>query len=332
MASSGSSSGTGGPVLVARLDPAVGPVQAMAVDSTYVYWGVNTRGFNGLIMAAPVAGGEVVTFASGIECLAPQGLASDGTNVYWTSLGGGGVLMKAPAAGGAATTLVSGEWPYQVAVAGNSVYWGDLGYPADRPPPRVPPASTVEKTAVSGQETTTLATVPDFDGGIIVWTLAADNRNVYWTTGWGWAGDKGPSTLMQVSADGGVPALLASSDAGFGASLAVDSTSVYWTERIPGAGSTELALMRVPIGGGAPVTVASGLGSWAFAIVGETAYYAAGASADVISAVPVDGGSATVLATVDGEVWNWLLGNGRSLFWMALKNRQEFGIYRLDLK
>ncbi len=271
----------------------------------------------------------MVTFASGRECAAPEGLASDGTNVYWTSLGGSGALMKAPAAGGAATTLVSGETPIPVAVAGNSVYWGNLGFPADRPPTGVPPASTVEKTAVSGQETTTLATV--LDGGW-VWTLAADSTNAYWIAGRGAAGDKTPSTLMQVSADGGVPVLLASSDGGFGAILAVDSTSVYWTERIPGAGSTELALMRVPIGGGAPVTVASGLGSWAFAIVGETAYYAAGASADVISAVPVDGGSATVLATVDGEVWNWLLGNGRSLFWMALKNRNEFGIYRLDLK
>ncbi len=279
-------------------------------------------------MAVPVGGGKEITVVSGRSCDFIQGLASDGTNVYWTSPSSG-LVMKAPIAGGVATTLVSREAPFAIAVAGNSVYWSNMGHPYPTQTQPEPVVSTIEKTAASGQETETLATVPD--AGESVWAVAADGTNVYWLAAVKAWWQAGPTTLMQAPAGGGAPLVLASGDM-FGASLAVDTTSVYWTEPLPDAGPTAAALLRVPIGGGEPATVASNLGNYPFAIVGKTAYYAAGPSGNVISSVSIDGGSPVVLAVADGEVSDWLLGNGKSLFWLELKGGSDFGIYRLDLK
>ena len=56
-------------------------------------------------MKLPLAGGAPVALATGLDD--PNGIAVDGTSVYWTNLGG--TVMKLPLAGGAPVTLAAAQ-------------------------------------------------------------------------------------------------------------------------------------------------------------------------------------------------------------------------------
>jgi hypothetical protein len=58
----------------------------------------------------------------------PQGMATDGSYVYWTNYDPNGSVMKAPVGGGTATTLAPAQnKPVFVAVDSTSVYWTNAG-------------------------------------------------------------------------------------------------------------------------------------------------------------------------------------------------------------
>jgi hypothetical protein len=113
-----------------------------------------------------------------------------------------------------------------------------------------------------------------------------------------------------------------------GGAMAVDGTSVYWVNGHSGT------VMKVPVGGGSPVTLASG-GSDVEGIAVDATHvywtdYGTGTAADgSVSKVPLGGGTPTVLATglngpavvvvdatsiywtqVDGTVWTLPIGGG----------------------
>ncbi len=71
--------------------------------------------------------------------------------------------------------------------------------------------------------------------------------------------------------DGGTPITLASGQSGPW-SIAVDATSVYWTNS-GGAGNGPGTVMKVPLGGGTPITLASGQGAPAGIAVDTTSVY-----------------------------------------------------------
>jgi hypothetical protein len=69
-------------------------------------------------MKVPTGGGTPATLVSGY---APQNIAVDATNVYWTS---GTTVLKTPIGGGAMVILASGQnSSYGIAVDATSVYW-----------------------------------------------------------------------------------------------------------------------------------------------------------------------------------------------------------------
>jgi hypothetical protein len=144
----------------------------------------------------------------------PTGLiAVDATSVYWVDVQG--ELLATPSGGGTTRTLaqiVNGGF-VAIAVDGTSVYWtaGDGVYAV----PRV------------GGPATALAT-----GNRPLGTIAIDDANVYWTTVPAGCNGSCTGTIAKVPKGGGAMTTLISGlsyPGGIAGGLAVDATSVYWT-------------------------------------------------------------------------------------------------------
>jgi hypothetical protein len=135
--------------------------------------------------------------------------------------------------------------------------------------------------------------------------IALDGSNVYWT-------ELTAGNVMQAPLAGGTPVTLASGQPN-PTSVAVDGTSVYWTN-VQG-GATGGSLNKMPIGGGAVVTlvpqVAGGeMGAGelpnVITVDATSVYYLTtgenGGNPSQVLSVPLGGGEPTVLASEPGEI------------------------------
>jgi hypothetical protein len=240
----------GSPVTIASGQ--IAPV-ALAVDSVNVLWfdnGNADAGFtNSSLLRASLDGSAASVLGSGISV---DGVAAGGGNLYWTQIGvnGNGSVFQLSA--GAATPLLLGSGSVNaddaigVAVDTSYVYWVNQanGY--------------VMRAPIDGGSLAVLYPGPGYSGGVSV-----DSNNVYWTSegssAGGGIGLDGGAFVMQASKfDGGGAIAIATApnpygtDAGaylFETVIAGDSSGVYY---IVGGD-----LMRVPVGGGSPVKLAS---------------------------------------------------------------------------
>ena len=118
--------------------------------------------------------------------------------------------------------------------------------------------------------------------------LALDGTNIYWTT------QKG-GTVMKAALDGsGIVTLADGQDTPFG--IAVDASNVYWIN-----GGYDSAVMKVALGGGTPVRLATGtplLTEYrAIGIDSTNVYWADDGRGKAINAIPLAGGTPVKLAT-----------------------------------
>src|SRR5580658_8115770 len=126
--------------------------------------------------------------------------------------------------------------------------------------------------------------------------------------------EAGPDTgTIASSKDGGAPA-----DAGpppFAGgqtnafAIAVDTTSVYWTEALDGG-----AIVKMPVAGGAPTTLASGQKDpYGIAVDATNVYWVNHAGGTVVM-VPIAGGSPTTVASAQGAPWGIAV-DATNIYW-----------------
>jgi hypothetical protein len=223
-------------------------------------------------------------------------VAQDGW-IYWSSTGLGrgqtGAIVKTPSYGGTATTLATNaDGTALLAVDDTSVYWearGGSGKP-----------SAIMETSLAGGVSRTLIGDQDVLGGLV-----AAHGVLYWT---------GASTVKSMPVTGKTAHVLASGQAS-PITVAVDSTSVYWTN----AGATTMtntegAVMKTSLSGGEPTTLAGpyNLPQW-LVLDGGFVYFTATNDGTVMR-VPIAGGKATTLA--HGQPWpEQIVTDGESLYW-----------------
>ena len=166
---------------------------AVAADGTYGYAGTNR---------VPLDGGPPVNLATGGNAGAPYQEVIDSESIYWAD---GNDIVSVPLDGGTVRTIASGlAQPQHVAVDDTAVYWVTYGNSA-----------SVQKTALGGGgPIVTLASALSYPG----W-LAVDDTNVYVTT---------DLAIIRIPKNGGALTTLVSNESGF--EIAVDATSVYWTD------------------------------------------------------------------------------------------------------
>jgi hypothetical protein len=218
----------GAPNSIATIAIMSGGVSAIAVDANNVYfstWFGYGVGGNRVFQAPRGGGGPNVMLASAIQypssavvsAQQPFNVAVQGGFVYWTSAGGAddaGSVMRVQVGGGTPQTLAMAQaYPWAIAVDATNVYWTNLGTSAhgfaDGAVMRVPLAG--------GSSPTPLASGLGEPSAI-----AVDATDVYFGEG---------ATILRVPITGGSgPTVVASEPGPAIVSMAVDATSIYWSD------------------------------------------------------------------------------------------------------
>lgn len=179
-----------------------GVAGGIAVDATNLYL---TDTVGGEVTSVPLSGGAATKLATTQYGEKPSFITLDAANVYWRN-DTSGAVMEVPKSGGTPTTISAGPpCPYPgapIAVDANNVYWGAPG--------------AVMTVAKSGGTPSKLASLTGVPTG-----LALDSANVYYTTEAGQA--------MKVAKSGGTPALLGAAPQPGTSGIVVDATNAYFT-------------------------------------------------------------------------------------------------------
>jgi hypothetical protein len=281
-APTGAPGGHGGAAPTGAISGA-GGARAGAVDAGLARaddGGATTSTTGGAIVTVPT-GGAVSTIVVGdggaterVAWGVVVDVALDASHVYFADLAAG-TVARAPKAGGAVETLATGlVTPVHVAVGAGHVYVQT----GDGRVQRVPVTGGAPSVVGASNAPGVVAVGP---------TLVA------------WGDGEFPGAVWAAPIGGGdATKLVAGKDTSAGAvgvsALAVDATSVFFAD-VAG-----LAVLRVPIGGGAVSAVAEGLSTApaGLALAGGAAWFAQGAAHAVVG-VPLGGGAPVVLGTAD---------------------------------
>jgi hypothetical protein len=246
----------------------------------------------------PIGIPETVAQAQGM----PYWVAVDASSIYWSNFtepgSNQGALMRVGLDGGAVTTLVptgpGAEAIGAFTVGATGIYWTAVG--------------SVMRAGLDGSGVTTLASGQSGPGG-----LAVDAHGIYWVNAGtpvsSGDGDPAPGTgsVMKANLDGsGLTVLASGLDAP--SSVAVDATSVYWTNQgTEAADYTDGTVMKVGLDGQGQTTLASSFGgrfAGGIAVDAASVYWVTasdlGGVSGAVYKVGLDGQGLRPLVTLDG--------------------------------
>lgn len=212
--------------------PNSAPGSALAVDATSVYW------LDATIWKVATGGGAPVELVgpdcTAIDCGPREPIAVDATSLYYVAHGN---VMRVPIGGGTPIPLATGQSPGAITSDGANVYWTDAT------------SGTVMRVSATGGTPVTIAS----NQIRLVSAVAVDTTFVYWMNGGDpntSCSDNSTGTVMRAPLQGGTPTTLASGQS-CQVALAVDATSVYWTNSVG-------SVMKAMLAGGPPVLLSSG--------------------------------------------------------------------------
>jgi hypothetical protein len=207
-------------------------LNAIASDTSSVYFVTGGPGTAGAVNSAPIGGGAAAHVVYGNQAL-PQAIVTDGTNLYWGNWGtfdaqgnynNDGTILKAPVDGGTTpVTLASSQSaPAALAIDGQNVYWSNIGQLSAGGLP-APGTGSVVQVAIAGGSPTTLAS-----GQAVPLGIAVSGATVYWAE----FTLSAPGNIMSAPVGGGTPTtLVANVTDPFG--LAISAGTIYWTDNVP---------------------------------------------------------------------------------------------------
>jgi hypothetical protein len=179
-------------------------LRRLAIDTTNLSW---TNAALEDVVLSPLSGAAFT--ALGVTGAMLQGIASDGTSLYWLDGADGGALLSVPETAANLTTanvktLAQGyASPLDIAVDAANVYFTSAG--------------SVLRVAKAGGPVTTIASGQGLARGV-----AVDGTYVYWANGTG-------GTLARQLIGGGPHATILASGLASPARIALDAKAIYWT-------------------------------------------------------------------------------------------------------
>jgi hypothetical protein len=246
--------------------PAGSKPYGIAVDAVNVYW---TNSGAGEVMQAKTDGSSPLKLATGED--SPRAVRVAGGFVYWVSYSIVGVLRKVPVGGGAVVDLTPAPASLDLVVGPSTIWW-------TREP------DDIQSVPIAG----------DPDGGSVGLLtgnplsngIALDAANVYWV-------NRQDGYVKKADFDLTNDTALATGDVPF--DIAVDATTVYWTEQgsSPGIGKVMKASKT---DGSGSLKLAEGQMSPQGIAVDATSVYWANKDDGTIKKAPLGGGAVTTLA------------------------------------
>ena len=228
----------------------------LAIDGPYLYW-LNTDGWpeTTAVMRVPLAGGPIEKSPLNNKIDNTQ-FTANGDSLYWlwqVSTPIANLITKTALDGTNGTVLPMAQSTGEglgFANNGTDLFWITA----------YGPASIMKMPLAGGTPTPIVSNVAEPFG------VAADGANAYWLLN---SGDGGAiqGNLFKTPLDGSGSTLLATGLGNVDSTVATDGANVYWVSPVlPADDAGPNSVMKVPVGGGTPVAIAS-LSPWVTEVV-----------------------------------------------------------------